>query len=54
MIILDDAEWSSVATALRYYDVNLGWRPATLAGRLTARRLPKDLAEPDFTDFRPF
>jgi predicted O-methyltransferase YrrM len=54
LIILDDASWPSVATALRYYDLNLGWRPVELAGRLTARRLPKGLVEPAFTDFRPF
>jgi predicted O-methyltransferase YrrM len=54
MIIVDDAAWPSVAAALRYYDLNLGWLPVELAGRLTARRLPKDLTEPDFTDFKPF
>jgi predicted O-methyltransferase YrrM len=54
LIILDDAAWPSVATALRYYDLNLGWRPVELAGRLTARRLPTDPVEPAFTDFRPF
>lgn len=54
LIILDDAEWPSVATALRYFDVNLGWQPVTVAGRLTARRIPEQLAEPDFTDFKSF
>jgi predicted O-methyltransferase YrrM len=54
VIILDDAAWPSVATALRYYDLNLGWEPVELAGRLTGRRLPQDPSEPDFTDFRPF
>jgi predicted O-methyltransferase YrrM len=54
LIILDDASWPSVATALRYYDLNLGWHPVELPGRLTARRLPQDLSEPDFTDFKPF
>ena len=54
LIILDDAEWPSVATALRYFDLNLGWRPVELAGRLTARRLPGDLVEPAFTDFISF
>lgn len=54
LIILDDAAWPSVATALRYFDVNLGWQPVTIAGRLTARRLPEELVEPEFTDFRPF
>ena len=54
LIILDDAAWPSVATALRYFDLNLGWRPVEIAGRLTARRLPGELLEPDFSDFKPF
>jgi len=54
LIILDDAEWPSVATAVRYFDLNLGWRPVSIAGRLTARRLPDEPFEPDFTDFKPF
>jgi predicted O-methyltransferase YrrM len=54
LIILDDAEWPSVAAALRYFDLNLGWQPVTIAGRLTARRIPEGFSEPDFTDFKPF
>jgi predicted O-methyltransferase YrrM len=54
LIILDDAEWPSVRAALRYYDVNLGWQSAAIGGRLTARTLPPDTSEPDFTDFKPF
>jgi predicted O-methyltransferase YrrM len=54
LIILDDAAWPSVAAALRYFDVNLGWQPVAIAGRLTARQLPDELFEPDFTDLRPF
>lgn len=54
LIILDDAAWPSVATALRYFDLNLGWRPVVIAGRLTARRVPEELVEPDFADFKPF
>jgi predicted O-methyltransferase YrrM len=54
LVILDDATWPSVATALRYFDVNLGWRPVTIAGRLTARRVPDEPVDPDFTDFQPF
>ena len=54
LIILDDAEWPSVATALRYFDLNLGWQPVTIAGRLTARRVPEEFSEPDFTAFKPF
>ena len=54
LILLDDAALPSVGTALRYYDLNLGWQPVELSGRLTARRLPRDLVEPAFTDFTPF
>jgi len=54
LIILDDAAWPSVAAALRYFDLNLGWRSVAIAGRLTARRIPEELFEPDFTDFKPF
>jgi predicted O-methyltransferase YrrM len=54
LIILDDATLPSVATAVRYFDRNLGWRPVSIEGRLTARRLPDELAEPAFTDFKSF
>ena len=54
LIILDDVSWPSVAAALRYFDLNLGWRPLSIAGRLTARRLPHEPFEPAFTDFKPF
>ena len=54
LIILDDAAWPSVATALRYFDSNLGWQAVSIAGRLTARRLPDEPFEPAFTDFKPF
>jgi predicted O-methyltransferase YrrM len=54
LIILDDAEWPSVAAALRYFDLNLGWQPVNIAGRLAARILPVESFEPAFTDFKPF
>lgn len=54
LIILDDATWPSVAAALRYYEINLGWRAEPLSGRLEARRLPAELTEPPFTEFTPF
>jgi hypothetical protein len=54
LIILDDATWPSVATAVRYFDLNLGLRPVNIAGRLTTRRLPDELVEPAFTDFKSF
>jgi predicted O-methyltransferase YrrM len=54
LIVLDDAFWPSVASAVRYFEVNLGWRPVSLGGRLTAWRIPEEPFEPDFTDFKPF
>ena len=54
LIILDDASWPSVATALRYFDLNLGWHAVSIGGRLTARRLPDQPFEPSFTDFMSF
>jgi predicted O-methyltransferase YrrM len=54
LIILDDAEKPSVGTALRYFDSNLGWKPVPISGRSTARRLPDEPFEPNFTDFMPF
>ena len=54
LVILDDAEWPSVATALRYYDLNLGWARVSLPGRLEARRLPAEPFEPAFEDFKSF
>ena len=54
LIVLDDAAWPSVATALRYFDLNLGWQPVSIGGRLTARRLPDEPFEPIFSDFKPF
>lgn len=54
LVILDDCSFPPVATALRYFDLNLGWQPVDMAGRLTGRRLPDQPFEPDFTDFKPF
>jgi predicted O-methyltransferase YrrM len=53
LVVLDDASFPSVAAALRYFDQNLGWKPVEIAGRLTARRLPDEPFEPDFTDYKP-
>ena len=54
LIVLDDVEWPSVASALAYFDLNLGWKPIDLGRRLAGRRLPDQLTEPEFADFRPF
>jgi predicted O-methyltransferase YrrM len=54
LVVLDDASWPSVATAIRYFDLNLGWQPVNIGGRLTARRIPDPPVEPDFADFQSF
>jgi hypothetical protein len=54
LLVLDDASWPSVATAIRYFDLNLGWQPVNIGGRLTARRVPDQPFEPAFTEFKPF
>lgn len=54
LIILDDVGLPSVTAAIRYYELNLGWRPVELGGRLGAWRLPGMPFEPAFTDFKPF
>jgi predicted O-methyltransferase YrrM len=53
LVVLDDASFPSVAAALHYFDLNLGWKPVDIPGRLTARRLPDEPFEPDFTDYKP-
>jgi predicted O-methyltransferase YrrM len=56
LVILDDCGFPSVATAVRYFEVNTGWRPEPIAPptRLRAFRLPRPAAEPAFESFRPF
>jgi predicted O-methyltransferase YrrM len=56
LMILDDCNFPSVATAVRYFEVNTGWEPEPVAGptRLRAFRLPDPRTEPSFRDFRPF
>jgi predicted O-methyltransferase YrrM len=56
LIILDDCQWPSVDTAVRYFEVNVGWRrePIEPASRLRAYRLPDSLVEPSFEDFKAF
>jgi predicted O-methyltransferase YrrM len=56
LVVLDDCEWPSVGTAVRYFEVNAGWRTVPLVGttRLRAFRLPDPPVEPRFEDFRPF
>jgi hypothetical protein len=55
--VLDDHWWPSVATAARYFEMNLGWRavPGAFDGaRLRALRLPDPPFAPPFEDFQPF
>jgi predicted O-methyltransferase YrrM len=56
LIILDDCEWPSVATAARYFELNMGWQPADsrTPTRLRAFRVPDPRMEPAFADFSPF
>jgi predicted O-methyltransferase YrrM len=56
LVILDDYSYLSVATAVRYFEVNTGWEPEPIAWptRLRAFRLPDPRTEPSFTSFRPF
>jgi predicted O-methyltransferase YrrM len=56
LVILDDCSYLSVATAVRYFEVNTGWEPEPIApaSRLRAFRLPSPRIEPSFESFRPF
>jgi predicted O-methyltransferase YrrM len=56
LMILDDCDHLSVATAVRYFEVNTGWAPEPVAAptRLRAFRLPSPRTEPSYTSFRPF
>jgi predicted O-methyltransferase YrrM len=56
LIVLDDCQWPSVATAVRYFEVNTGWQPQHVSDqtRLRAFRLPNPRIEPAFEDFKAF
>ncbi|GAC1601163.1 MAG: hypothetical protein NVS3B21_28640 [Acidimicrobiales bacterium] len=56
LIVLDDCQWASVATAVHYFVVNAGWQQVRLAEptRLRAFRLPDPRVQPSFEEFRPF
>lgn len=56
LIVLDDCHWPSVATAVRYFELNTGWTPLPSGRptRLRAFRLPDPRVEPSFEDFKPF
>jgi hypothetical protein len=38
LIILDDCQWPSVATAVRYFELNIGRRPEPIAGQRDGER----------------
>ena len=56
LVILDDCDWPSVATAVRYFEINTGWQPEPIERdtRLRAYRLPDPRVEPGFENFKPF
>lgn len=56
LIVLDDCQWPSVATAVRYFELNAGWQRQPIEGseRLQAYRLPDPRTEPSFDAFKPF
>jgi predicted O-methyltransferase YrrM len=56
LIVLDDCAWPSVATAVRYFELNTGWESQTIPAptRLRAFRLPDPRVEPAFESFKPF
>lgn len=56
LVILDDCDWPSVATAAHYFETNTGWQREPIDGqtRLLAYRLPLDWTDESFECFRPF
>ena len=56
LVILDDCNYPSVATAVRYFQVNTGWQSEAMPSptRLRAFRLPNPRTEPNFESFKPF
>lgn len=56
LIVLDDCRWPSVATAVKYYQINTGWQAERIGRetRLRAWRLPNPKVEPSFERFAPF
>jgi predicted O-methyltransferase YrrM len=56
LVVLDDCQWTSVATAVRYFELNTGWMPKQIdrPTRLRAFRLPDPRVEAPFENFKPF
>ena len=55
LVILGDCSYPSVATAVRYFQVNIGWEPEPMPAptRLRAFRLPNPRTEANFESFKP-
>ena len=56
LIVLDDCQLPSVGTAVRYFEVNCGWRSEAISQptRLRAFRAQDPRIEPSFESFKPF
>jgi predicted O-methyltransferase YrrM len=56
LVILDDCNYASVATAARYFELNTEWTPQPTGGltRLRSFRTPNPRMDPSFERFRPF
>ena len=55
LVILDDCDWPSVATAVSYFERNARWEPELMSDtRLRAYRLPNPRYETRFEEFTPF
>ena len=56
LMVIDDWQWPSVATAVHYFEVNTGWLSQAIsqATRLRAFRLPDPGVEPNFESFTSF
>jgi predicted O-methyltransferase YrrM len=56
LVVLDDCEWPSVATAANYFELNAGWTRQPIDGetRLRAYRVPGNKIEPSFEAFASF
>ena len=56
LVILDDCGYPSIATAVRYFQVNTGWEPEPMPAPtwLRAFRLSNPRTEPNFESFKSF
>lgn len=56
LVVLDDCQWKSVASAVHYFELNTRWRPEPIAQRtrLRAYRLPSPRVDRTFEEFQPF